>query len=68
MQGYVSHDWAEETIEAKTRWFRSLPVAERIEVFCAFTDLALSLNPGLLDKKHVEPVPGRIQVISLPKR
>lgn len=67
IQGSVSHDREEETIEAKTRWFRSLSMSERMEVFCWFTDLALSANPDLPDRKHVELVPGRIQVISLPR-
>jgi hypothetical protein len=37
-------------MEAKTRWFRSLPMAERMEIFCCFTDLALSINPRLKDR------------------
>jgi len=60
----VSHDRSEESLEAKARWFRSLPMAERMEVFCAMTDLALELNPALQDQKDAQPVPGRIQVIS----
>ncbi len=51
-------------MEAKTRWFRSLSVAERMGVFCSFTDLALSVNPGLKDRTHARPVAGRIQVLS----
>jgi hypothetical protein len=40
-------------------------LAERMEVFCSFTDLALSVNPGLKDGTHAQPVAGRIQVLSL---
>ena len=29
MKGRVSHDRSAESIEAKTRWFRSLPLSER---------------------------------------
>jgi hypothetical protein len=43
----ISHDIIEETIEAKVRWFRSLPLSERMEMLCNFTDLALELNPDL---------------------
>ena len=58
--GSVSHSRSEETPEAKARWFRSLPMSERMEMLCSFTDLALSANPSLQERKHVEPVAGRI--------
>ena len=60
----IRHDREQESIEAKTRWFRSLSMADRMEVFCNFTDLALSVNPNLKDKNHAQPVAGRIQVLS----
>lgn len=60
----VSHDWTEETPEAKARWFRSLRMADRMQLLCELTDLALSLSPSLPEKKRAESTPGRIQVIS----
>ena len=60
----VSHDWEEETPEAKTRWFRSLCIADRMQMLCDLTDLALSFNPSLPEKNRAKPIPGRIQVIS----
>jgi len=60
----VSHDWKEETPEAKTRWFRSLRMADRMQILCDLTDLALSVNPQLPEKNRAKPTPGRIQVIS----
>lgn len=60
----VTHDRREETMEAKARWFRSLPISERMDMFCFFTDLALTVNPALQERKHAQPVAGRIQVIS----
>ena len=60
----VSHDRQEETPEAKARWFSSLRMEGRMQMLCDFTDLALSANPSLLDKKHAKSTPGRIQVIS----
>ncbi|MCJ7728500.1 MAG: hypothetical protein MUO27_01255 [Sedimentisphaerales bacterium] len=51
-------------MEAKTIWFRSLSMAERIEVFCSFTDPALSANPGLKDRINAQPTTGRVQVLS----
>ena len=61
----VTHDRSEETMEAKARWFSSLPLAERMEMFCSFTDLALTVNPALQERKDAQPIAGRIQVISL---
>jgi len=54
----------EETIEAKVRWFRALPMSERMEMLCLFTDLALELNPDLPGKKDVKPTKGRVQILS----
>jgi len=62
--GGVTHDRSEETIEAKAQWFRSLPLSERMDMLCSFTDLALSVNPALQERKDAQPVAGRIQVIS----
>jgi hypothetical protein len=64
MKSSVRHDRNQESIEAKTRWFRSLSIAERMEVFCSFTDLALSVNINLKDRNHAQPIAGRIQVLS----
>jgi hypothetical protein len=66
IQGSISHDRREETPEAKARWFRSLSLADRMEMLCSLTDLALTVNPALLERKHAQPVAGRIQVISAP--
>ncbi len=60
----ISHDRNEETIEAKARWFQSLSMEERMEIFCALTDLILEVNPGIVDKKDAKPIPGRVQVLS----
>jgi len=64
-RGSVSHDRREETIEAKVRWFRSLPLADRLDLLCAFTDLALSVNPALQERPHAQPASGRVQVLRL---
>ena len=61
--GSVSHDRGEESLEAKARWSQSLSLSDRMDLLCAFTDLALSLNPALQEHKHAQPVAGRIQVI-----
>jgi len=64
MNQKISHSWADETPEAKALWFRSLSLDERMEIFVAFTDLALELNPNLPDKKDAEQAQRRIRIIS----
>ncbi len=64
MGSHISHDLNDETIEAKVLWFRSLSLSDRMDVLCAFTDLALELNPQLPDKKYAQPTKGRIQILS----
>lgn len=51
-------------MEAKARWFQSLPLSERMEMLCCFTDLALTVNPALQERKDAQPVAGRVQVLS----
>ncbi len=63
MKRAVTHDLREEEIEAKVHWFKSLTLAERMDMLCSFTELALDCNPELAEKKDAQPVKGRIQVI-----
>ena len=51
-------------MEAKARWFQSLPMQERIQALCDLTDLALAVNPSLPEKKYAEPTARRFQIIS----
>jgi hypothetical protein len=60
----ISHDIAEETPEAKARWFQSLSLAERMDWLCLFTDLVLENNPLIAERKDAEPVAGRVRVLS----
>ena len=64
MNHKISHSWADETPEAKALWFRSLTLEERMEIFVAFTDLALELNPNLPDQKDAEQARRGIRIIS----
>jgi hypothetical protein len=54
-----------ETIEAKARWFQSLTLAQRMEVFTEFTNLALTLNPRLAEKGLTNP--DQTLILRLPK-
>jgi hypothetical protein len=60
----VSHDRAEETPEAKARWFQALPLAERMELLCLFTDLVFENNPLIVERKDAKPIAGRVRVLS----
>jgi hypothetical protein len=64
MKPSISHDRNEESLEAKARWFQALTMDERMDVFCEFYELALALNPRIVDMKDAQPVKGRIQVLS----
>jgi hypothetical protein len=64
----LSHDRGDETLEAKARWFQSLSLAERMDVLCAFTELALVANPHLEEVKNAQPTQGRVRVVAAPRR
>jgi hypothetical protein len=53
MNAKISHNRDDESIEAKVEWFRSLSIEERMDLLCCFTDLALALNPGIMEKKMI---------------
>ena len=64
----ISHDRSEESPEAKARWFQSLTLAERMDVFCEMTDMALSLRPDLAYKDlpdDAQQAQERIQVLRI---
>ena len=60
----ISHDWQEETPEAKARWFQSLSLTERMDLLCCFTDLILSHNPKIAEQKDAQPIEGRVRVLT----
>lgn len=64
MEKKIRHDFQAETIEEKTRWFRSLTIQERADNLVMFTEMALALNPKLGIKKNAQSVKGRILVLS----
>jgi hypothetical protein len=64
----ISHERAEETPEAKARWFQSLTLSERMDLLCLFTDLVLENNPRIADRKDAKPIAGRVRVLSKARR
>jgi hypothetical protein len=66
MEYGISHDRAEESLEAKARWFRSLTVEERMAYIDEITELIIENNPEVLRHKDVKPMPGRVRVLEIP--
>jgi hypothetical protein len=66
MNATVSHDRTEETIEKKTLWFRSLTLAERMDMLCAFTELLLVTNPRIVEQRDAKSIEGRVLVLTAP--
>jgi hypothetical protein len=64
MNESISHGFGEETIDAKARWFQSLSLEERMNVFVQFTNLILENNPEIVKKKYVRPASERVRVLS----
>lgn len=62
----VSHDFSEEDLVAKARWFKGLTVDERLNFFESMMDFVNSVNPKVGRDKHDQPVPGRVRVVELP--
>lgn len=68
MNATVTHNRTEETIEAKTLWFRSLTLAERMDMLCAFTEFVLMVNPRIVEQKYAKPIEGRVRVLAIAGR
>jgi len=60
----IVHDYREETIEAKARWFQALSLTERMELLCWFTDLILTANPDIVEQKDAQPLAERVRVLT----
>ena len=64
MDESISHSFADESIEAKAKWFKKLSLEERMNLLVAFTNLILENNPEIARKKHVRPASDRVRVLS----
>jgi len=58
------HGWNEETPEAKARWFQSLPLSQRMDLLCWFTDLILENNPRIVERRDAQPTSERVRVVT----
>ena len=64
----ISHDRADESPEAKARWFQSLSLSERMEWLCWMTDLIFAAQPQIGDKRDAQSLTGRVLVLTQPSR
>ena len=64
MDTEISHNWQEESIEAKALWFQNLRLEERMEMLCTFTEFLMLVNPDILEQKNAEPFEGSVCVLS----
>lgn len=62
----VSHDRNDENLEAKARWFQSLPLEDRMNLLCEFTDMVFENNPKIAEAGRAQSTPGRILVLEFP--
>ena len=61
----VSYSRDDESDEAKARWFQSLTLQERMELFSSLTDMILENNPRILERKrHAKPITRSFLVLS----
>ena len=66
MTPHISHDREEETLRAKTRWFQSLSLEERMDYLCFMTDLIMENNPQVIKAKNAEPSAPGVRVLTAP--
>jgi len=62
----ISHDRADESPEAKARWFQSLPLSERMDWLCWMTDMILAAQPQIGEKRNAQSLTGRVLVLAQP--
>jgi hypothetical protein len=64
MNKSVSHSFADESIDAKAKWFRMLSIEERMNILVEFTNLIFENNPEVVKKKHARQASDRVRVLS----
>jgi len=62
MTNSISHDRADESLEAKARWFQSLTMEQRMDVFQQIMELALAVNSRLMERKNAQRPQGPFRV------
>lgn len=60
----ISHSREKESKEAKARWFQRLPLKDRMDLLCFYTDLIVENNPDVLKNKNAQSTRGRIRIVT----
>lgn len=61
--GSVIHGFENESMEAKTRWFKSLKMEERARIFCEYYRLVKTLNPKIAEVNHARSDQAGIRIL-----
>lgn len=59
----ISHDRADESMEAKARWFQTLSIEERLEFLCELVDMALEVRPQLAEPADATCAEGSLRIV-----
>ncbi len=59
----ISHDLADENFEEKVKWFQSLTVEERLDVFFEYVDLIMEINPNIVKERYAEQFERTVHVL-----
>ncbi len=60
----ISHNRMDEELVSKARWFQSLSLEERMALLCEYSEMILSVNPRIVERKSAQPIKGRVLVLS----
>ncbi len=52
----ISHNVDSEFLESKSKWFKSLSMEDRMQIFCEYTDMAFALNPNIAEKRDAQSI------------
>ena len=64
MELTISHDFRDESLESKAKWFKSLSVEERMDFLCEIFDMILETNPRFIKRIHAQPTSRRVRVLT----
>ena len=59
----ISHDRADESMAAKSRWFQTLSIEERLEFMCELIDMALEVRPQLAEPADATFIEGSLRIV-----
>lgn len=65
MKQHISHDFTDESLDAKARWFQTLTLSERMDLLCELTDLVLENNPNVVKVGRAQSSTERLQILSI---